>query len=105
VTITWTRYPPPWRPPAGHDDGRGKAAKAMEDAEIEDFIEGFKQPTYRGIADQRGADRYMVIPARVVWGRPARCGAEAIVVVLVFWIYAEGWCALWQSFLVTTSAV
>jgi hypothetical protein len=25
-----------------------QAAKAMKEAEIEDFIEGFKQPTYRG---------------------------------------------------------
>jgi hypothetical protein len=34
-------------------------------AEIEDFIEGFNQPTYRGmrINGQRG--RYLVIPA---WG-------------------------------------
>ena len=26
-----------------------QAAKAMRDAEIEDFIEGFNQPTYRGM--------------------------------------------------------
>jgi len=26
-----------------------QAAKAMRDAEIQDFIEGFNQPTYRGI--------------------------------------------------------
>ena len=26
-----------------------QAAKAVRDAEIEDFLEGFKQPTYRGI--------------------------------------------------------
>jgi hypothetical protein len=27
-----------------------QAAKAMKDAEIEDFLEGFNQPTYRGMS-------------------------------------------------------
>ena len=49
-----------------------QAAKAMRDeemqAEIEDFLEGFNQPTYRGMRDQRPAGRYLVIPARVVRG-------------------------------------
>jgi hypothetical protein len=26
-----------------------QAAKTMKEAEIEDFLEGFKQPTYRGM--------------------------------------------------------
>jgi hypothetical protein len=32
-----------------------RAAKAMKDAEIENFLEGFNQPTYRGmrVNDQR----------------------------------------------------
>jgi hypothetical protein len=37
-------------------------------AEIEDFLEGFNQPTYPRHADQWAAGRYLVIPARVVWG-------------------------------------
>jgi hypothetical protein len=41
-----------------------QAAKAMRDeemqAEIEDFLEGFNQPTYRGMRDQRPAGRYLV---------------------------------------------
>jgi hypothetical protein len=43
-----------------------QAAQAIRDAEIEDFLEGFNQPTYRGmrINGQRG--RYVVIPAWVV---------------------------------------
>ena len=40
-------------------------------AEIEDFLEGFNQPTYRGM---RVNGRYLVIPARMVRGWPARCG-------------------------------
>ena len=37
-------------------------------AEIDDFLEGFNQPTYRGMrhANKRPAGRYVVIPARVV---------------------------------------
>jgi hypothetical protein len=39
--------------PAGRDDGIDQAAQAMRDeemlAEIEDFLEGFNQPTYRGM--------------------------------------------------------
>ena len=31
-----------------------QAAEAMKDAEIEDFIEGFNQPTYRGMRIQWG---------------------------------------------------
>jgi hypothetical protein len=39
-------------------------------AEIEDFLEGFNQPTYRGmrINGQRPAGRNVVIPTRVVRG-------------------------------------
>ena len=36
--------------------------------EIEDFLEGFNQPTYRGHADQWGPGRYLVIPRWVVRG-------------------------------------
>jgi hypothetical protein len=47
-----------------------QSAKAMRDeetlAEIEDFLEGFNQPTYRRHADQRSAGRYLVLPARMV---------------------------------------
>jgi hypothetical protein len=35
-------------------------------AEIEDLLEGFNQPTYRGMRINRAAGRYLVIPARVV---------------------------------------
>jgi hypothetical protein len=49
-----------------------QAAKAMREeemmAEIEDFTKGYNQPTFRGIADQRPAGRYLVIPAQVVRG-------------------------------------
>ena len=31
----------------------GRQAKAMKDAEIEDFLEGFNQPTYRGMRVNR----------------------------------------------------
>jgi hypothetical protein len=55
----------------------GQAAKAMKeaeiDAEIEDFLEGFNQPTYRGMPGQWPADRYLVVSARVVRGQPAGC--------------------------------
>jgi hypothetical protein len=35
---------------AGHDEmDVDQAATAMKDAEIEDFFEGFNQPTYRGM--------------------------------------------------------
>ena len=54
-----------------------QAAKAMKDAEIEaeieDFLEGFKQPTYRGIAGQWGPSGNLVIQRRVVRGQPAGC--------------------------------
>jgi hypothetical protein len=59
--------------------GVDQAAKAMRDeemlAEIEDFIEGFNQPTYRH-AGQWGQGRYVVIQAWVVWGHagPRRSG-------------------------------
>jgi hypothetical protein len=47
-----------------------QAAKAMRDeemlAEIEDFIEGFNQPTYRGMRINGKAGRYVVIPRWVV---------------------------------------
>jgi hypothetical protein len=48
-----------------------QAAKAMRDeemqAEIEDFIEGFNQPTYPRHADQWGAGAGLVEPARLEW--------------------------------------
>jgi hypothetical protein len=48
-----------------------QAAKAMRDeemlAEIEDFIKGFNQPTFRGIRVNGGQGRYLVLPAWVVW--------------------------------------
>ena len=54
-----------------------QAAKAMRDeemlAEIEDFLEGFNQPTYRGMRIN-GPGRYLVIRARVVRGWSARGG-------------------------------
>jgi hypothetical protein len=37
-------------------------------AEVEDFIEGFNQPTYRGMRVNGQAGRYLVISARVVRG-------------------------------------
>jgi hypothetical protein len=45
---------------------------------IEDFIEGFNQPTLPRDADQRPAGRYVVIRARVVRGQQARCGVASI---------------------------
>jgi hypothetical protein len=57
-----------------------QAAKAMRDeemlAEIEDFLEGFNQPTAHlpRDADQRPAGRYVVLPARVVRGWPTGRG-------------------------------
>jgi hypothetical protein len=49
-----------------------QAAKAMRDegmlAKIEDFIEGFNQPTYPRHADQWGPGRYVVLPRWVVRG-------------------------------------
>ena len=52
-----------------------QAAKAMRDeemlGEIEDFIEGFNQPTYGGNADQWSADRYLVLRPRVARRQPA----------------------------------
>ena len=49
-----------------------QAAKAMRDeemlAEIEDFLEGFTQPTYRGMRINGAPGRYLVSPARVVRG-------------------------------------
>jgi hypothetical protein len=45
----------------------GQAAKAMRDeemlAEIEDFLEGFNQPPYRGMRINGQKGRYLVIPA------------------------------------------
>jgi hypothetical protein len=59
-----------------------QAAQAMRDeemmAEIEDFIEGFNQPTFRGIRVNGVPGRYLVLPARVVRGRPARGGVAPI---------------------------
>jgi hypothetical protein len=46
-------------------------------AEIEDFIEGFNQPTFRGMRIN-GQGRHLVLPARVVRGRQARCGVAPI---------------------------
>ncbi len=42
------------------------------EAEIEDFIEGFKQPTVPAARGSMGSGRYLVIPARVVRGQPIR---------------------------------
>jgi hypothetical protein len=46
-----------------------QAAKAMRDeemlAEIEDFIEGFSQPTYRAACGSTAVGRYVVICARL----------------------------------------
>ena len=39
-----------------------QAAQAIRDAEIEDFIEGFNQPTYRGIRVKWGSGRHLVMP-------------------------------------------
>jgi hypothetical protein len=44
-----------------------QAAKAMREAEIEDFLEGFNQPTYRGMRDQWGPGGDLVEPARLEW--------------------------------------
>jgi hypothetical protein len=48
-----------------------QAAKAMRDeemlAEIEDFLEGFNQPTYRGMRINGGPDADLVEPARYEW--------------------------------------
>jgi hypothetical protein len=38
-----------------------QAAKAMKEAEIEDLLEGFNQPTYRGLQGQWPAGRYLVV--------------------------------------------
>jgi hypothetical protein len=49
-----------------------QVAKAMRDeemlAEIEDFLEGFNQPTYPRHADQWGSGRCVVLRPRVVRG-------------------------------------
>ena len=46
-----------------------QAAKAMREeemlAKIEDFLEGFNQPTYRGMRIKWGPGRYLVEPARL----------------------------------------
>jgi hypothetical protein len=44
-----------------------RAAQAIRDAEIEDYLEGFNQPPARH-ADQRPAGRYVLIPRWVVRG-------------------------------------
>ena len=48
-----------------------QAAKAMREegmlAEIEDFIEGFNQPTYRGMRIKWGPGADLVEPERVEW--------------------------------------
>ena len=58
-----------------------QAAEAMRDAEmgaeIEDFIEGFNQPTYRGMRVNG-----LVEPARLE--RPVKCGNPSIIVVIIF---------------------
>jgi hypothetical protein len=50
-------------------DGKARPRQAMREeqmlAEIEDFIEGFNQPAYRGM---RITGRYLVIPRWVVRG-------------------------------------
>jgi hypothetical protein len=45
--------------------GVDQSAKTMRDAEIEDFLEGFKQPTYRGMRVKWGPGGYVVEPERL----------------------------------------
>jgi len=55
-----------------------QAAQAIRDAEIEDFLEGFNQPTHLPRhAGQWGSGRHLVIQARVR-GQPDRCGVAPI---------------------------
>jgi len=53
-----------------------QAAEAMKDAEIEDFIEGFKQPTWRGM--RVNGERVATWSSRdgVVGGQPAGCRVD-----------------------------
>jgi hypothetical protein len=57
-----------------------QSAKAMKDAEIEaeneDFLESFNQPTYPRHADQRAAGRYL--SSKHGWSRDSRPEAEWI---------------------------
>ena len=55
------RYGGYWRAPVG----------GTRDAEIEDFLEGFNQPTYRGMRVNGQAGRYLVIPRWMVRGQAA----------------------------------
>jgi hypothetical protein len=60
-----------------------QAAKAMRDEEmlqqIEDFLEGFNQPTYRGM---RINGQRVATWARVVWGQQAGCGVATVIRLL-----------------------
>jgi hypothetical protein len=47
-------------------------------AEIEDFIEGFNQPTFRGMRINGVRVGAWSSQTGVVWGRPARCGVATI---------------------------
>ena len=55
-----------------------QAAKAMRDeemlAETEDFLEGFNQPTYRGMRINGQRVATWSIPARVEWAVNGRSG-------------------------------
>jgi hypothetical protein len=51
-----------------------QAAKAMRDAEIEDFLEGFNQPTYRGM--RVNGVRVATWSSRDGWSGDSRLDAE-----------------------------
>jgi len=53
-----------------------QAAEAMKDAEIEDFIEGFKQPTWRGM--RVNGERVATWSSRDGWSGDNRPDAEWI---------------------------
>jgi hypothetical protein len=64
--------PPPYFDRAGHDVDTDQAAQAMRDdemlQEIEDFLEGFNQPTYRGMRIDGVRVHHLVEPARLQRG-------------------------------------
>jgi hypothetical protein len=63
-----------------------QAAKAMRDdemlAEIEDFIEGFNQPTYPRYAGQWGPGAHLEHPARLEWAVGAALPGRRLAVVV-----------------------
>ena len=64
----------PWLTSAGRDDGRGPRGQGYEgrgDGGLHRRLQPADLPRHAG---QRPADRYLVIPARMVRGCPARCG-------------------------------